>query len=388
MKPQRALTGFTVLDLGIMTAGAATSALLADAGARVIKIESERYPDPFRKWSGAGLTGRGSSAAAFDFTNRNKMGVSLDLKTQRGREAFLKLSKNADLVVENFRRGVLEKLGLGFEELRKQNPRIVLASLSSQGDVGPEAHYKSFGSTLEAMGGLAAITGYAGENPQVSGKSLNFPDQAVSIFAFGAIIAALLAAKRKGQGEHIDISQRELILYMVGEYIAAESVRHGSAVGELCRGNADASGRFQGCFRTAERRWVAITAPNETARNELASICGANSPGDSNSQRDLLAAVTTFVAQSRYEIVAEVFGKAGVSVTRVLAANEVLNNLKNAHWHAIMPGPAGGLVKGVPFLNRISPFCIERPAPKLGEHSDSILAEINEHPSTTSTDLA
>lgn len=379
MMPVQALTGCMVLDLGIITAGAATSAMLADAGARVIKIESESYPDPFRKWSGTGLSPKNSSSPAFEFTNRNKLGVSLDLKTPQGRAAFLRLARGADVIVENFRRGVLDRLGLGFEELKRQNPRIVLASLSSQGETGPQSHFTSFGSTLEAMGGLAALTGYAGEHPQISGKTLNFPDQAVSIFAFGAIIAALLAAKRTGQGAHIDISQRELIVFMVGEYIAADSMGQNPLAEGLRRGNADPGGCFQGCFQTAERKWIAITAPSDQARIALATLCGVAPSAD------LSAAVTAFVSRSSADLVAESLENIGVSANRVLPAGEILALAKTADWHAIMRDPAGALVKGVPFRNAIAPFQIGCAAPKLGEHTKAVLAEFGINPELSKT---
>ena len=172
----RNLTDCRVLDLGIITAGATTSAILADLGADVIKIESPTYRDPFRKWDGEQLDGGHPDLPPFfRMTNRGKRNLGLDLKSAEGREVFLDLVRSCDVVVENFSRGVLDRLGLGYEALKAANPDIILASISSQGEDGPDAAYVSFGSTLEAMSGLAALTGYADGPPVVSGKDLNYP---------------------------------------------------------------------------------------------------------------------------------------------------------------------------------------------------------------------
>src|SRR4029077_20341506 len=136
------------------------SAILADLGADVIKIESPIYQDPFRRWDGEQLDGGHPELPPFfRMTNRGKRNLGLNLKTKEGRDVFLRLVRSSDVVVENFRRGVLEDLGLGYEALTAENPDIILASISSQGEDGPDSAYVSFGSTLEAMAGLAAITG-------------------------------------------------------------------------------------------------------------------------------------------------------------------------------------------------------------------------------------
>ena len=118
MSPTKPLHGIKVLDLGIITAGAATSAMLADLGADVIKLETKSRPDPFRAWAGA----RDEDSPFFRLNNRNKRGVDVDLKSESGRKVFLALAAEADVVVENFSRGVLERLGLGFENPEKGQP--------------------------------------------------------------------------------------------------------------------------------------------------------------------------------------------------------------------------------------------------------------------------
>jgi len=138
------LAGVVVLDLGTITAGAATSRLLADYGATVIKVESPGRPDPFRAWTPPGSAISVSADATyvspvFESNNAGKLGVALDLKTDAGRRGFHALAARADVVVENFRVGVTERLGIDFGSLRELNPRLVYLSLSSQGQDGPEA---------------------------------------------------------------------------------------------------------------------------------------------------------------------------------------------------------------------------------------------------------
>ena len=202
----------------------AQSAMLADLGADVIKVEASAYIDPFRMWDkGLGAEDWWNKSRFFDFTNRNKRGLALDLKTAKGKELFLDLVAKADVVVENFRRGVLERLGLGYDVLSARNPRLVLVSVTSQGQTGPDAKAASFGSTLEATSGLADLTRDAQGVPLISGILLNYPDQIVSLYAAGVATLAVMEQRRTGRGAWLDISQRELASFLCGEHVLAAS---------------------------------------------------------------------------------------------------------------------------------------------------------------------
>ena len=252
------LKGCRVLDLGIITAGAATSALLADLGAEVIKIESPSYRDPFRGWSGSDQPE--DERGFFRFTNRNKVGASIELKRPEGREAFLRLVAQSDIVLENFRRGVMARLRLDYAQLRAVRPDIILASISSQGETGPDTNYVSFGTTLEAMAGLSWLTGYADGEPVPSGRDLNYPDQVVAIFAAGMVVTAWRHRCRTGEGAHLDLSQRELTSFLVGEAFAATPTQSARI------GNADPSFALQECFRASDGIWVALSVlPGQVA---------------------------------------------------------------------------------------------------------------------------
>jgi crotonobetainyl-CoA:carnitine CoA-transferase CaiB-like acyl-CoA transferase len=229
------LSGVRVVDLGWITAGAASSTMLLDLGAEVVKVEGPGAPDPFRIWDGAAAGGDWwNQCPFFNFTNRGKRSLCVDLKDPRGREVVLRLLEEADVLVENFRRGVLASFGLDAAELRRRFPRLVIASISSQGETGPDRLMVSYGSTLEATAGLAALTG-AGDAPVITGRDVNYPDQVVCLFASGAIIAALEERERTGEGAHLDLSQRELTSFLLGEEFLAAAAGAPSPR----RGNAD-----------------------------------------------------------------------------------------------------------------------------------------------------
>jgi len=249
------LQGVRVLDLGIVTAGASTSAVLADLGAEVIKVEGPLYIDPFREWSGQNDGPNWwNESPQFQATNRNKRSVCLDLKSPQGLDLFMKLATNCHVVVENFRAGVLKRLKIDFERLTAINPRIILASISSQGQDGPESTNSSFGSTLEASSGMAALMRYPGEAPQITGRGLNYPDQVASLFSASAIIAALVESRRTGVGAALDLSQRELTSFLVGEALIAASAHV-----PLEPYDTAAPGAVQGVFKARDGQWVAVT---------------------------------------------------------------------------------------------------------------------------------
>jgi benzylsuccinate CoA-transferase BbsF subunit len=248
------LGGIRVIDLGWLTAGAATSALLLDLGADVVKVEGPGALDPFRDWAEAEAdTDWWNRSPFYNFTNRGKRSLCLDLKDPRGREALLRVLEGADVLVENYRRGVLASFGLAPEMLRARFPRLIIASVSSQGEDGPERDMVSFGSTLEATSGLAALTGSAEGDPEITGRNVNYPDQVVCLFATGAIVAALAQRDATGMGGHLDLSQRELTSFLLGEELIAAA----AGVPTRRRGNADPASEGEAVIRDGDG-WRAV----------------------------------------------------------------------------------------------------------------------------------
>ena len=214
------LDGLRIFDLSIITAGAGCTQVLADHGAQVIKVESPSRPDSFRRWTAAEHGSADDlSSAPFRTVNRNKRGIAIDLKKSAGLDVALKLVGECDVVVENFRQGVMDRLGLGFNRLVEARPNIVLVSVSSQGTTGPNVNYGSYGSTLDALGGTMSITGYDETTPLWSSNKLNYPDQTASLLGPALILFGVLAARESGDPQWIDISQREIVTDLVGEEI-------------------------------------------------------------------------------------------------------------------------------------------------------------------------
>jgi crotonobetainyl-CoA:carnitine CoA-transferase CaiB-like acyl-CoA transferase len=366
----KALAGCRVLDLGIITAGAATAAVLADFGAEVIKVESPSYRDPFRRW----LSERPVNAASdlppfFRATNRSKLGLSLDLKYPQGREVFLKLVANSDIVVENFRRGVMEKLGLSFATLRAANPNIILASISSQGETGPEAPYVSYGSTLEAVGGLAWTTGYENDAPTVSGVDLNYPDQVVALFASSMIVTAWRARLRGGGSVHLDMSQRELTSFLVGEAFAAAGAGHDTQR----TGNSEFAHVLQDCFCSADGQWLAVTV--DRGQCDALSLIVAPSH-DRLTPAELTHRVRDWVGSQPIATALRVLREQRIAAALVMNGGQVYKHEGRVWGHALQRSPAGAVVKGFALQFDHDPMTITCEAPAIGTDTAYVLKHV------------
>ena len=346
----RPLSGVRVLDFGLLTAGANTSAMLADLGADVLKIESGAYLDPFR------VVGKPDNDAGwwnrspqFRFTNRNKRGLALNLKDPQGQSVIREFAAQCDVVVENFRRGVLDRAGLGYKELSTVNPRIVFAAISSQGDSGPERMNVSFGSTLDATSGIASLTGYDGEEPRISGMDVNYPDQIVSLFAAGMVITAVMQARRNGKGCFLDVSQREVASFTLGEEIVA-AASDPTRIAQR-RGNAAEGIVQQDTYRCRDDRWVAVTA--ERRRDDLAAFCA---------ERTAAKATAELLAQ-------------GIAAAPCNDGNDLLRDMPLAGV-TLLRDDKGRLVKGLPYRLDGKGVTIERAAPDLGQHTEEVLRDL------------
>lgn len=366
------LVGCRVLDFGLLTAGANTSTMLGDLGAEIVKVESAAYLDPFRAVGRQDdRPGWWNRSPQFRFTNRNKRGVAIDLKRPEGRRLLLALARECDVVVENFRRGVLDRAGLGYTALAEANPRIVVAAISSQGDTGPERMNVSFGSTLDATSGIAALTGYAGESPRVSGMDVNYPDQVVSLFAAGIVVAAVMQARRTGRGAFLDFSQREVASFLLGEEIlaaAADPARRAA----MRRGNAEEGVWLQECFRAADGRWLAVTIADADAAARAAGAIGATEAGRPPALGQTIAGWVAARTAGRAEAALLAAGvSAAVSNDGAdLIADRALAGVTLA-WTA-----QGELAKGLPYALAGAPFAVRRTAPDLGQHTDEVLREL------------
>lgn len=196
---QGALAGLRVLDLTRVLAGPFCTMMLADMGAEVIKIERPGAGDDTRQFAPF----KNGESAYYMNLNRNKKGVTLNLKG-RGKALFLELVKTADIVVENYRPGTMEKLGLGYEDLKKVNPRIVYCAISGFGHTGPYSQRPGYDIISKAMGGLMSTTGWPGGEPTRSGTAMS--DVLAGLSAAIGTLAALRHRDQTGEGQKVDIA--------------------------------------------------------------------------------------------------------------------------------------------------------------------------------------
>lgn len=194
------LTGVRVLDISQVMAGPYACMLLGDLGADVIKIEPPGTGDQTR--GAMGFKMKGADSLGFLNMNRNKRSVTLDLKTEAGREVLLALAKDADILVENYRPGALRRMGLGYEDVKAVNPRLVYTSISGFGQSGPWADRPGFDLMAQAMSGVMSVTGYPDSPPVKCGVPV--ADIGCALFAVYATLAAYIGAKNSGQGQYVD----------------------------------------------------------------------------------------------------------------------------------------------------------------------------------------
>jgi len=219
------LSGVRVLDLTRMLAGPYCTLLLADMGAEVIKIERPGKGDEIRRMGPPFVEG---VSAYFISVNRNKLSLTLDLKSPKGKEIFLKLVEDSDVVVDNFRPGVMEALGFGFEALKSRNPKIIACSISGYGQTGPYRDRPAYDLVLQAMGGVVALTGEPGGKPVRCGIPIG--DLAGAMQAAFSIVSALFARERTGEGAFLDISLLDSLVFLA-PYIAQYYFADGKVMG-------------------------------------------------------------------------------------------------------------------------------------------------------------
>ncbi|KAK2687293.1 hypothetical protein QWA68_013549 [Fusarium oxysporum] len=213
-----ALTGLKILDISRVLAAPFCTQILADYGADVIKVETVGKGDDTRHWMMPGETEKWKKAAGpmsnyFSAVNRNKRSITLDLKQREGKEILKKLAGNTDVLIENFKPGTMDRLGLGYESLQKENPRLIYASISGYGTTGPYANRGGYDPIAAAEAGLLHITGERDGPPVRTG--IGMVDMATGLYLHGAILAAVYARDRDGTGQRVDTSLFEAQLSLL-----------------------------------------------------------------------------------------------------------------------------------------------------------------------------
>lgn len=247
--------GLRVIDFCAVYAGPFACSLLGQLGAEVIRVETKARPDQLRT---RGARPGAPEGPGFHVMNRNKRSITLDLNDPRAKELAKRLVATSDVVMENFRPGVMEKLGLGYEELRALKPDLVMTSLSAMGDSGPERKYGALAVTFSALAGLSHLTGYPDSIPTEYRGSSDFRS---GFGAFFATVAALYHRQKTGEGQHVDFSARETLTSLIPDALMDYQM-NGRVRGP--QGNEDESMAPHGCFPSAgDDHWVAIAVENE-----------------------------------------------------------------------------------------------------------------------------
>ena len=389
---QRPLQGVRVLDLGHFWAGPLAGRLLADAGAEVIKIESERRCDPLRlqarglypdnepgdrPWNRSGMVNE---------RNRGKYSLAVDLQTSAGREILLRLVAMSDLLIENFSRGVLDRLGLGFETLHAINPRLVFLSITSQGLSGPEADYVSYGTTLEQNAGLYAITGFPDRTPGFSGVA--FPDPLGGVLGAASALAGLREALHTGIGRHVEVSQREMTTHVVGEAVM-EREMSGTAPGPL--GNRHPLFAPQGAYPCAgDDRWLVMSITSDSEWAALVRLLGdiplaadpelATARGRHQRHDAIDAAISEWTRGREMWNAVEALQAAGIPAGPVMTAADLYGDrhLAVRDYFETIDDPDAGQHRYISRAYKLmgTPLTSERPSPLFGQHNAEVLQRL------------
>jgi crotonobetainyl-CoA:carnitine CoA-transferase CaiB-like acyl-CoA transferase len=373
------LVGIRVLDCTLALAGPFCSMLLADLGADVIKVES---PDS------AAQGGRGSvdfhgENAKYLIVNRNKRGFTVDLKNERGRAIFYQLVTTADVLVQNFRPGVMARLGCDYVTLKGINPRLVYCSISGFGDNSPYADLAGLDLIAQGLSGLMSVTGPAnGSEPVKVGTPVT--DMGTGMYGALGIVSALYHRQLSGEGQHVDVCLMDTPVSWL-TWRAAEYWSTGKVPGPQGSG----SGAYR-AFRCQDDKWVNVGPPLRLwnrvpevleAPELLANPRFATPASRANHEAELEAALAPHFRKRPAHEWVERFQAAGIPVGLIQTLDQVLD--RDPHVAAremvvTLEHPVAGPVKalGNPIKLSATPGAITRPAPLLGQHTDELLAEL------------
>ena len=381
----QALSHITVLDLSRVLAGPYATMTLGDFGAEVIKVEQPGRGDDSRHW-GPPFTAGGQSAY-FLCANRNKRSLTLNLKAQAGRTIFRQLAAQADVVVENFKAGGLERLGLGCESLRADNPGLIYCAITGYGQSGPDHALPGYDTVIQAQGGIMSITGptTAGTDGEPYKVGVAIADITAGLHAAVAILSALQHRARTGEGQQIDIALYDAQLSWLAN-VASSYLLSGEP--PLRYGNAHGTVVPYQTFATADGHLM-LAVGNDSQFAALAKAVGepswsddarfATNPARVQHRDALIPALSShFQTRTTSEWI-ERLRAAGVPCGPVNDIPTALESPQAQHRQVVQTVTDGNgdnipLIGPVPKLDR-SPPRIFRPPPLLGEHTDEVLRE-------------
>lgn len=376
------LQGIRVIELGQLIAGPFAAKMLADFGAEVIKVEAPGSGDPLRKWR---LLHEGTSVW-WAAQSRNKRSLTLDLRQPEAQEVVRSLVAEADVLIENFRPGTLEKWGLGWDALHALNPRLVMLRVSGYGQTGPYRDRPGFGVIGESMGGLRHLSGEPGCTPVRVGVSIGD-----SLSALHGVIGVLLALRHRdqngGAGQQVDVALYESVFAMMEsllpEYSAFGAVRQaaGSSLPGIAPSNA---------YRCRDGKYALIAGNGDSIYRRLMEMIGRQDLADDPAlaqndgrvqQVELIdTAISSWTAERDLEVVLAALHAARIPASKIYDAADIASDPHYQARDMLLPSylPDGtpiSLPGIVPKLGS-TPGRIHSPAPTLGQHTDEVLSEL------------
>ncbi len=376
------LTGLRVIELGQLIAGPFASKILAEFGADVIKVEPPQGGDPLRGWR---LIHEGTSVwwAAHA---RNKRSLTLDLRTPEGQDVIRQLARDADILIENFRPGAMEKWGLGFKDLHAINPKLIMLRVSGYGQSGPYRDRPGFGVIGEAMGGLRYLSGEPGRPPVRVGVSIGD-----TLSGLHGVIGVMMALRHRDQqgglGQEVDVALYESVFNMMEsllpEYSKFGAVRQpsGASMPGIVPTNA---------YLCKDGRYALIAGNGDSIYKRLMESIGrpdlANDPelahnvGRAANVERIDQAISDFTGQHDLDSVLDLMNKAGVPAGKSYDAADIANDphyqARDMILEAKLPDGSTVAVPGIVPKLSVTPGQINREAPALGQHTAEILDEL------------
>jgi len=374
----RPLDDLLIVDLSRILSGPVCTMLLADMGAQVIKIEPPPLGDDSRQWGPPFI---GGISTYFLSINRNKKSLGLNLKAEDGRRILWKLIEKADVLIENFRPGVLDKLGFGYEAVRKVNPRTVYCSISGFGHTGPYRDRPAYDVIAQGESGMMDLTGYADGPPANLGASL--ADIVAGLYACNGICLALLARHKTGQGQHVDVSLLDgmvstltyhaLIYLTTGRSPKRAGTRHPSIVPYE---SFEAKDGFVNIAVTNQKQWenfcqvfgfpeIATDPRFEAMKARLANYS------------ELRPMIERVVSKMTRAEVMDAMSNVGIPAGPINTVGEILEDphIRARHMVEELMHPEYGPLRvlGIPFKLSETPGVVENAPPKFGEHNREVL---------------
>jgi formyl-CoA transferase len=376
-----ALEGLKVLDLSRVLAGPLCTMMLADLGADVVKVERPGGGDETREW---GPPWAGTESAYYLCVNRNKRSITVDMKSDEGRDLVRRLARESDVVVENFKTGTLERMGLGYESLRAENPGLIYCSITGYGQTGPDADQPGYDFAIQGRGGIMSITGETDGPPMKVGLAI--VDVTAAMNAAIAILAAVEARRRTGLGQMCDISlldsQVAWLINRASNYLVGGAVpkRYGNAHPNIVPYET---------FRASDK-WFNVAVGNDSQFRRFVELVGApelaadarfaTNPSRVENRGELIGLLAGHLRHRTADEWLALFHREKIPAGPINSIPEVFEDPQVLAREMLveMAHPTAGSVRlvGSPLKLSGTPITYRTHPPLLGEHTDEILAEL------------